>query len=333
MKRILKRTFLILLSLIIVAIAVFLMGPKIQNVEFQTDYPDSTTDLGGLEYLIENKEYEAGEVKSDNQARIVWNDSLPTKTQYSVVYLHGFGASYKEGYPVNSNLADSLKANIFLSRLASHGLKAKDGYKGLSADKYMKSAIEALAIGEQIGEKVILIGTSTGASQALWLAAQYPDKVEALVLYSPYLALRDEASAKLVLGPWGKQITKLTLGGEISETERPDSVAAYWSTHYHVDSYYSLFSMIRVINDKEIFNKINCPVFMAYYYKNEEEQDDVVSVAAMKKMFVQLNSTTKRQIAFPNAGDHVIASDLRSNDWLGVQDSSWTFLKEEVVSK
>jgi pimeloyl-ACP methyl ester carboxylesterase len=196
----------------------------------------------------------------------------------------------------------------------------------------MQSAVEALAIGEMIGEKVILVGTSTGGAQALWLAAQFPEKVAALLMYSPYLALRDEAIAQLVLGPWGKQIAKWTLG-EISETVRPDSIAAYWSTYYHVDAYYALFSMIDAINDSEIFNKVKCPVFLAYYYKNEEEQDDVVSVAAMQDMFSQLNSESKKEIAFPQSGDHVIASNLRSGDWRGVQDSSWVFLKTEVVNK
>ncbi len=331
MKRIIKKTFLILLSLIIIGVAIFLMGPQIPGAALSTDYPEFNMDLVSLQRWVENKEYNAGEIKFDNEAKIIWKDSIPTKTKYAVVYLHGFGASHKEGYPVNVNLADSLEANIFLARLTGHGLKAQNGFQGLTPEKYMQSATEALSIGEELGEKVILIGTSTGAAQALWLAAQYPEKVEALVLYSPYIALRDESNAQLVLGPWGKQITKLTLGGEISETQRPDSVAAYWSTYYHVDSYYSLFSMIEAISDTEVFNKVQCPVFLAYYYKNEDEQDDVVSVKAMQEMFDQLGTSQKKQLAFPNSGDHVIASYLRSSEWLAVQDSTWKFLKSKVI--
>lgn len=331
MNRILKRVILILLSIIVIGVAIFLMGPKIPKPELSLEYPEFNSEIISLEGWIENRESNAGEIKFDNEANIVWNDSIPAKTEYSVVYLHGFGASHKEGFPVNVNLADSLNANIFLARLSGHGLASQDGFKGLTAEKYMQSALEALAIGEAIGEKVILVGTSTGGAQALWLAAHYPEKVDALLLYSPYIALKDEANAQLVLGPWGKQITKWTLGGEISETQRPDSVAAYWSTYYHVDAYYSLFSMINLINDSEIFNKVQCPVFLAYYYKNEEEQDDVVSVAAMQEMFTQLNSEDKKEIAFPESGDHVIASSLRSADWIGVQDSSWAFLKSYVL--
>lgn len=331
MNRILKRVILIILSIIIIGIAIFLMGPKLPKAELSIVYPEFNADIIALEGWIENKEYNAGEIKFDNEAKIIWNDSIPVKTEYSVVYLHGFGASHKEGFPVNVNLADSLNANIYLARLGGHGLAAKDGFKGMTAEKYMQSAVDALAVGEIIGEKVIIIGTSTGGAQALWLAAQYPEKVAAILLYSPYIALKDEANAKLVLGPWGKQITKWTLGGEISETKRPDSIAAYWSTYYHVDSYYSLFSMIDLISDSETFNKVKCPVFLAYYYKNEEEQDDVVSVAAMQKMFAEISSEDKNEVAFPESGDHVIASKLRSKDWKGVQDSSWQFLRKYVV--
>ncbi|MBK6264423.1 alpha/beta hydrolase [Marivirga sp. S37H4] len=328
MKSLYKKIILVILSLIIILIAVFLMGPKIKEPEFSEDIPTVETDLNKLDEWVQAKEIMAGEIKPDNEARIVWQDSTPSKTEYALVYLHGFGASHKEGFPVNLNLADSLDANLYLARLKGHGLVAENAFEGITAEKYMQSALEALAIGQQLGEKVILMGTSTGGAQALYMASQFPEKVHALILYSPYIELRDNKNAELVIGPWGKQITKWTLGGEISTTERPDSVAAYWSTFYHVDGYYSLFSMIDITMRNETFNAIDCPVFLAYYYKNETEQDNVVSVEAMNEMFAQLNSNNKKKIAFPETGDHVIASSLRSKDWRSVQDSSWAFLKE-----
>ena len=53
----------------------------------------------------------------------------------------------------------------------------------------------------------------------------------------------------------------------------------------------------------------------------------------MKEMFDQLASENKKAIAFPNTGNHVIASDLRSKDWEGVKDSSWYFIKNHILIK
>lgn len=333
MKKILKRVGLILLSLLIILIAIFIMGPKLKEPDFSKDLPIINTQVSQLNEWVEKKEANASEIKTDNQARIIWNDSSRQEdTEYALVYLHGFGASYREGFPVNTALADSLNANQYFSRLAGHGLVKEEAFVGLTAEEYMASAFEAVAVGQKLGRKLILIGTSTGASQALYIAAQFPDIVEALILYSPYIELADVGTQGLVRGPWAGQIMEFVFTEDVTYTDRPDSVAAYWSTYYHYDAYYSLFSMIKYTMTYPTFQKVNCPVFLAYYYKDEEHQDDVVSVKAMQKMFEALGSENKKQIAFPEAGDHVIASSLRSQSWQAVQDSSWLFLEENVLN-
>ena len=66
----------------------------------------------------------------------------------------------------------------------------------------------------------------------------------------------------------------------------------------------------------EQFQKVKQPVFMGYYYKDEEHQDKVVSVPAMLAMFDELGTPAdkKQKMAFPNAGEHVIASHFTSGD-------------------
>lgn len=324
--KIFKRILIGLLIIIVGLILVYLLGPQINTPNFVNTLPEVPADILTVETWIDEKEKKQNDIKPDNQAQIIWSDEKSTTTEYAVVYLHGFGASHQEGHPVHRNLADSLNANLFLARQQGHGLSSQEAFKGLTAESYMLSAMEALAIGQQLGEKIILIGTSTGAAQAIWLAAQFPDMVEALILYSPYIALKDATNEKLVLGPWGQTFTKWVMGGEINQQVRTDSVAAFWSEYYHLDAYFSLFSMINATMQTDVYEKVECPVFMAYYYKDEDNQDEVVSVAAMKEMFDQLATENKKAIAFPNSGNHVIASDLRSMDWVGVRDSSWVFL-------
>ena len=81
----------------------------------------------------------------------------------------------------------------------------------------------------------------------------------------------------------------------------------------------------------EVF--VKCPVFLAYYYKNEEEQDKTVSIPAMLKMFDELGTPAalKQKMAFPQAGNHVIASYIRSNDWQGVERETDKFLAEQLT--
>jgi len=325
--KIFKGVLIGLATVLIGLVVVYFLGPKIEKPNLAHSLPEIPADITTIENWIKEHEEEIKEIKPNNQAEIVWHDEKLSPTEYAVVYLHGFGASHQEGHPVHRNFADSLGANLFLARQKGHGLSSKVAFKGLTADSYMLSAMEAMAIGQQLGEKIILMGTSTGAAQAIWLAAQFPDQIEALILYSPYIALKNSANEKLVLGPWGRTFTKWVMGSEINHEVRPDSVAKYWSEYYHLDAYFSLFSMINVSMSPEVFEKVECPVFMAYYYKDKENQDNVVSVKAMKEMFDQLGTENKKAIAFPNSGNHVIASDLRSKDWIGVQDSSWSFFK------
>ena len=106
----------------------------------------------------------------------------------------------------------------------------------------------------------------------------------------------------------------------------------YWSEDYHINGYESLAQLLYSEMNEETFNKITQPLFMGYYYKSEEEQDFVVSVPKMLEMFEQINTaeSLKKKRAFPNAGDHVIASSITSGDWEGVLFTSIEFLEKTV---
>ncbi len=63
-----------------------------------------------------------------------------------------------------------------------------------------------------------------------------------------------------------------------------------------------------------VYAQIRVPVFVGYYYRDTQHQDAVISVDALRAMFTQFSTPLEqRQLqAFPQAGDHVIASPLRS---------------------
>jgi esterase/lipase len=312
-----------------VLIIVYLFGPKPETPEFTSAIP-AVPGLTSLDTFVAAQEA-AHKLRPNNQARIVWaNDSSKQKTEYAIVYLHGFSASQEEGNPVHRNVAKQFGCNLYLARLAEHGIDTTEQLLNLTADNYWESAKQALAIGKQLGNKVILMGTSTGGTQALQLAAAYPNDVAALVLYSPNIAVNDP-NAWLLNNHWGLQIAKLVKGGNYNnpDDDRP-IYKQYWNKPYRLEAIVALEEMLESTMTKSTFEKVKQPVLLLYYYKDEEHQDNVVKVSAMKEMFQQLATDTlqKRAIALPNTGDHVMASPIKSKDVEGVERETRIFLED-----
>ena len=316
-------------GVVAVVLGVAVMGPRPAVGTLSGQLPMVTSNLATLEQEINQREAANPQVKPDNQARIVWADSTrKEKTPYSMVYLHGFGASQGEGAPVHTMLAERYGCNLYLARLKEQGIESDSAFKSLTAENLLASAREAVAIGYALGEQVIVVATSTGGALGLVIAGENPD-LAGLILYSPLIAPYDEQLYWLNR-PWGVKAMETSLGADHLINERSGLTKQYWSRYYHINGYVTLAVLVDEAMNEETFRKVKCPVFLGYYYKNEEEQDNVVSVPAMHPMFDQLGTSAaeKRKVAFPAAGNHVIASYIRSHDWRGVYQATDTFLQE-----
>lgn len=280
---------------------------------------------------IQQHEAEISDLKKDNNAMISWAKQSETATDLVFVYLHGFGASRMEAEPVISKLAKEFEANVFYARLKGHGRSGVEGFEELTKEKYLESAEQALEIGRLLGKKVLLISTSTGGTLSLHLASKHDDIV-GLLMYSPFVGLKNPMMSQITT-PQGREMFKSIIGGEVQKMDRPEPESNYWSTKYHINAYVALIGMLKETMTPETFKAVNCPVFMAYYYKNEQEQDEVVSVSAMLEMYDQLGTPRelKKKQAFPETGNHVIASDLRSKDWESVLEESQKFIKHKIT--
>ena len=325
MKRLLQWTFLLLLLITIIYFA----GPKPETPVYTNTLPVVPTDATTLEQYITAGEAQH-KLRPDNQARIVWmNDSTKQKTDYVIVYLHGFSASQEEGAPVHRNIAKKFGCNLYLARLAEHGIDTTEQLVNLTAQKYWNSVQEAYAIGKQLGNKVILIGTSTGGTNALQLASVYPS-IHSLILLSPNIEIFDD-NARIANNPWGLQIGKLITGsGYITPKDNRPIYKQYWNYHYRLESIANLQEYLETTMLPETFQKVKQPTLMLYYYRDAVHQDSVVKVSAMKKMFEQLGTPAelKREKAMPNTGDHVIGSYIKSNDYQGVETEITKFMME-----
>lgn len=290
--------------------------------------PDELSQLD--DYLAERESKQ--KLKPGTEARILWDQEKSQKTEYSLVYLHGFSASHPEGAPVHKAIADKFGYNLYLSRLAEHGIKNKFPLLQLSERKLIRSARFALEIGRRIGKKVILMGTSTGGALSLYLASRSELKsyISALILYAPLIRFYKTKAALLGNTPVRK-LLRYVPGSKylIKKTESTFVETRIWNKSYALGGALTLGNFIHRYMTKDLFSRVTCPAFIGYYYKNSRQRDKVISVKAIRKMAKHLGSRTDllTMIPYPEAGNHVICSSLLSKTVENVIGHTSSFLK------
>ncbi len=326
--RILKIVILSFFALIVI----YFLGPKPSTPVFNNDLPQVAS-INSIDAYITAME-SPYKIKPNNEAKIIWADSSKTQTAYAIVYLHGFSASQMEGDPVHQNIAKQFHCNLYLARLAEHGIDTTENLMNLTAERYWESAKLAYAIGKQIGKKVILMSTSTGGTLALQLAANYPE-IAGLILYSPNIEVFNP-SAPLLNNPWGLQIGRTVLKSNYVDIKYKDSAyPKYWKTHYRIEAVVALQNLLEASMTETTFKKIHQPTLALYYYKDEVNQDNVVKVNAIQKMMQQIAtpSNLKMEMAMPNTGNHVIASPIVSKDIVSVEKATAKFMEEIIIKQ
>ncbi|MDZ4710425.1 MAG: alpha/beta hydrolase [Saprospiraceae bacterium] len=315
-----KRKVGIGVFLLSILTGIYLIGPAPSRPIYTDDLPQLPSEPVKIEEWVADKE--AGfSIKPDNEARIVWfYDSNKTKTPYSLVYLHGFSSSQEDGDPIHTQLAQRYGMNLYLSRIADHGLVSDNSLLDFTASAAWEDAKGALAIGSIIGEKVIVLSTSTGGTLSLMLSSRFPD-IAGQILMSPNIAIKDPL-AWMLNNHWGLNIAKKVLGGDYRVI--PDTTALYskyWNGRYRVEALPQLEELIETTMKPSVFHKIHQPTLLLYYYKDEVYQDQVVRVEKMLEMFDQLGTedSKKKKVAVPNAGNHAIGSYVKSHNLLTVE--------------
>jgi len=323
----------ILFGFIALLTLVYLLGPKAPLPDFNTDIPDLSIPLNQLDAHIAKQEALISDIRPGNHARIVWaNDSIkntPTKTPYSIVYLHGFSAGPMESDPVIFDLAKNFGFNLYLARLADHGRSSIESFKDLTGDKLFLSAKKALAIGKLLGDKVIVISCSTGSTLSSYLAAENPESTNAMVFYSPNFALHD-GRTQLMAMPWGLQIARKIFGGNYRSIKMEAGAQPFWTTKYRIEGLVNLIPFLNKTMTDATFKKIKQPYLLVYYYEDEENCDKIVSVPRMRD-FHKLTSTPnhlKKEVPLATVKAHCLSNKHQSKDWQSVYKATENFFVE-----
>lgn len=325
--KVLKFIGLLLLS----GLVLYVAGPRPAKVSLMP-----AIQAKGMQDLSERLASEAKleGLKPGNDATVFWIDTPGIRTEYALVYLHGFSASRGEGDPIHLEFARRYGMNAYLARLDQHGIDEKEALLTLTPENLLESAKEAVAFGKLIGEKVVVMSCSTGSTLAIYLAAENPDWIDALICYSPNVDTYNQAT-HLVDGPWGLQILRLAEGGRYHTWEASEEVQKYWSTSYRNEAIVDLRQLLDLTMKPEVFNKVKQPFLLLYYYKSEDEQDQTVSVPAMLEMFDALGTGGDRKMKFalPEAGHHVLASKYHSKDLNAVRLYTFDFAEKILGMK
>lgn len=241
--------------------------------------------------------------------RIRWHDGNE-RTVYSVVYLHGFSATRQEIAPAAERVADALGANLFETRLTGHG-RAQGAMVEVTAEDWLDDAAEAIAIGERLGERVVVIGTSTGATLALAMA-RHPafESIDTLVLISPNFAPSD-STARWITRPAGPLLLRSIVGETRSWQAHNEQQERFWSTSYPSAVVVEVMRLVDLANSS-LPLKIEQPLLTLL-----SPNDSVVSPQATLDALQQIEAPRNRVIKYDDVGDpsnHVLAGDILSPD-------------------
>lgn len=311
---------------------VYVIGPRKQYDPVVTGDVILPPTVQETEEWLINRESQIPGLKPGNEARIVWaNDSLKNKTDYALVYLHGFSASHEEGAPLHTEVARRYGMNLYLSRLEDHGRLDSNTFIHLTPDQLVYSAEEAFRIGKMLGDSVILMSCSTGGTLSLILADQGFD-IHSMIMYSPNIDIYDKKS-DLLLYPYGESLSDWVMGGKYNRIDYDSTAQLFWNPIYHTNGLFTLKRLIKDFMKRDVFEGIHIPVFLGYYFKDEKNQDKIVSVDRMHDFFNQLGTpeNKKRKIAFPEAGNHVISSYVLSRDMESVRYETFRFIDDILM--
>jgi esterase/lipase len=297
-------------------IILFVLGPRPKlNALAPASRVPADLPLAELDSWVKGSENAVQDLTPGAGACITWaNPENPDRTELCFLYIHGFSATRQETAPVTDLVATNFSANAFHARLEGHGV----GSEGMlmASETWLQSVIDAWSIAERLGNKVVIIATSTGAPLAIWLAEQAftRGRIHAFLFMSPNFKIRSRFGF-ILTWPWAKYWVRGIVGKEISWEPENEMAAKYWTSTY---SSLSLIEMQKVVDWLSTVDLSRHQIPLAtMYMKNDSTIDPAAAISAHE----QWGSEQKRLIPVTIDGDteeHVFVGDITAPhriDW------------------
>lgn len=303
----LKMFFYFFLLLIIGVVALYLFGAR-EPIDTTLRFDPSTLSDDLDTYLAETEAADPS-IEPHATKEIIWAyPNSKAKTPLALVYIHGFSATKGETRPVADMAAQALGANLFYTRLKGHGA-GSEAMAEPTVQDWIDDTAEAIEIGSRIGEKVVLIGVSTGAP-LLTVAAVHPelkDKIAGYIIVSPNFKIQNASSSLLTL-PYARQWVPVVGGAERSFETSNDLHAKYWTSTYPITALLPMAALVKHSRSLP-FENIDKPALFIY-----SDADTVVDNNVSKKVMDRWGADTQLHLVegADDKNNHVIAGEALS---------------------
>lgn len=262
---------------------------------------------------LADREGQVPDLNPEAAKRVIWADVPGQRTDLVLVYLHGFSATLWETRPLTDRLGDAVGANVFFTRLAGHG---RDGaaLAEATAGDWIEDLAEAMAVAAKLGDRVVVIGTSTGGTLAALLAAD-PElgalrtDLAGVIFLSPNFRVANPAAGLLSL-PAARYWVPLVAGDTRSFTPENDRHARHWTTEYPTVALLPMQALIDRAAALD-YGAATGPALFRY-----ASADRVVAAEATRAVAAEWGGpVTSQEVTLPEGDDpysHVIAGDILS---------------------
>jgi len=300
------RRFLMVIPIIMVGL--WLWGPR-EPASLAIDRDRIAIPAEIDAYLLQQEGRHADLIEGVEK-RIIWAREPQTRTPLSIVYIHGFSASSEEIRPVPDRLATALGANLHFARLTGHGRGTAAMGDG-TVTAWMQDVGEALEIGRSIGERVIVIATSTGGTLAAAAALDPVNmaNISGIIFVSPNFGINNRAAA-LLTWPLSRHWVPWILGDTRDNEPRNARHAQFWTTRYPTVALMPMAAIVKAVADAD-FSGVSVPAL--FYYSADDQVVDPERTVAFARGWG--GPVTLAEIVLQDGDDqfsHVIAGDIVS---------------------
>ena len=298
----------VLLALVMLGIGAWFLVPR-EQISVVPTFDEASIGEDVDAYLA-SREMPFSDLTPGVQKRVVWHGAAGGVTPVSIVYVHGFSATSEEIRPVPDRVAERLGANLVYTRLQGHGRPGAALAKA-SAQGWMNDFAEAVAIGRRVGERVVVMATSTGGTLAAEAALQdaLMADVAGIICVSPNFAIADPAAAVLTL-PGARYWVPRVAGETRSWEPRNEGHATFWTSSYPTEALFQMAALVKHARERD-YSAARVPALFWF-----SDADSVVDHSVTRDVAGAWGGPAEVSAVTVGAGDdpnaHVIAGDIMS---------------------
>jgi len=265
-------------------------------------------DLATIEADLATAEARVPNLRPGCEKRIVWADAPATKTPLSVLFIHGFSATGQELRPLPDLVAQAFGANLHFTRLTGHGQDGAAMARATFAD-WRRDVAEAVTIAQALGDRVIIMGCSTGCTLAT-LALTEGAQAQAMIHVSPNFGLRHWGLQTVLDLPGSRHWAKYVAGSSRSFEPISEAHKAYWTVEYPTAAVHVMADAVRAARHVDL-SGITTPALFCF-----NNADQVVHPGDIRNVMERWGAPTKVVTLTQTPDDddmgHVMAGDVFS---------------------